>query len=184
MHQEVGPGVHFGDAMAKLATGNSVDVAVVTAVVGSDVINGSKYVRIESRRNGDLWLTEWCRQAANGLMLGKTVDAETGQQVVMAPPQILLSPTLAPGETWDWKATAAPVVMHVRVVGPADVSVPAGVFHATQLGYVMTVQTEGGEVKVQQTRWFAPGVGYVKQDTETRQGDRLLTHVILELDKH
>jgi hypothetical protein len=184
LHQEVGEGVHFQDAMAKLAKGNSLDVAVISEVAGSDVINGGKYVRVESRRGGDLWLTEWYGQTANGLLLGKTIDAEAGQEITMVPPQKLLSASLKAGESWDWKASDAPVVMHIKVVGPADVTVPAGTFHTTQLNYVVTVETEGGVVIVQQTRWFLPGVGYVKLDTETRMGERTLTHSILQLEKY
>jgi hypothetical protein len=184
LHQEVGEGVHFADAMAKLAKGNSLDVAVISEVVGSDVINGQKYVRVESRRNGEPWLTAWYLQTPDSLLLGKSIDAEAGQEVLMVPPQRLLSATLKAGEAWDWKASDAPVVMHIKVVGPADVTVPAGAFHTTQLNYVVTVETEGGVVTVQQTRWFAPGVGYVKQDTETRMGERMLTHSILQLEKY
>ena len=184
LHQEVGEGVHFGDAMAKLAKGNSVDFVVISEVVGTDVVDGGQYVRVESRRSGEPWLTAWYRQTVNGLLLGKTIDAEGRQEVLMVPPQKLLSTTLKAGESWDWKASDASLVMHIKVVGPADVTVPAGAFHTTQLNYVITAESEAGVVTVQQTRWFAPGVGYVKQDTETRMGERMLSHVILQLEKY
>jgi hypothetical protein len=161
-----------------------VDFVVISEVVGSDVINGRKYVRVESRRSGEPWLTAWYLQTANALLLGKTIDAEGGQEILMVPPQKLLSTTLKAGESWDWKAPDASVVMHIKVVGPADVAVPAGAFHTTQLNYVVTAESEGGVVTVQRTRWFAPGVGYVKQDTETRMGERMLSHVILQLEKY
>lgn len=70
--------MHFGDALAKLAKGNSVDFVIISEVAGSDMINGEKYVRVESRRSGDPWLTGWYVQTANGLLLGKTIDAEGG----------------------------------------------------------------------------------------------------------
>jgi hypothetical protein len=143
LHQEVGEGVHFGDAMAKLAKGNSVDFVVISEVVGSDVINGGKYVRVESRRSGEPWLTAWYLQTANGLLLGKTIDAEGGQEMLMVPPQKLLSTTLKAGESWDWKASDASVVMHIKVVGSADVKVPAGAFHTTQLNSVVTAESDG-----------------------------------------
>ncbi|MFY9530692.1 MAG: hypothetical protein WBC04_24215 [Candidatus Acidiferrales bacterium] len=184
LHEETGEGVHFGPLMAKFAKGNSVDVPVITEVVGSDFINGGKYIRLEARMGGILWLTEWLRQTPSGLLLGKTIDAEQGQEVLMVPPQKLLSPTLKAGESWDWKAPDAPVVMQIKVVGPADLTVPAGTFHTTELSYDATIETEGGMVTIRQTRWFAPGVGYVKQDTETRLGDRMLTHVVLTLEKY
>jgi hypothetical protein len=39
-------------------------------------------------------------------------------------------------------------------------------------------------ITVCQTSWFASGVGYVKQDTETRLGDRMLNHVVITLEKY
>ena len=184
LHEELGEGVHFGDFLAKLAKGNSADAAVITEVVGSDVINGEKYVRLESRLNGTLWLTEWYRQTASGLLLGKRFDAEGGQELLMVPPQKPLSSTLKAGESWDWKPPDSPAAVQSRVVGPADVTVPAGAFHTTQLSHVLTLKTEGQPITSRQTFWFAPGVGYVKQDTETRLGDHLLMHVVLTLEKY
>jgi hypothetical protein len=34
------------------------------------------------------------------------------------------------------------------------------------------------------THHLAPGVDYVKQDTETRMGERMLVHIILQLEKY
>lgn len=184
LHEEVGEGVQFGEFLAKLGKGNSVDAAVITEVVGSDVINGEKYVRLESRLNGALWMTEWYRQSASGLLLGKRFDSEGGQELLMVPPQKPLSSTLKAGESWDWKPPDSPVAVHSRVVGPADIMVPVGTFHTTQVSHVITLKTEGQPITARQTHWFAPGVGYVKQDTETRLGDRLLGHVVLTLEKY
>ncbi len=171
--------------MAKLARGDSLDVAVITEVVGSDVINGEKYVRLESRLNGAPYLTEWYRQTASGLLLGKRFSAEDGQEIPMVPPQKLLNSTLKAGESWDWKGQlGAPVVMHIRVVGPAEVKVPAGTFHATRLNYDFTLESEGGVITVRQARWFAPGVGLVQNDVETLIGDHLLTHINLTLEEY
>lgn len=183
LHQENGEGVHFGPMFAKFAKGNSVDVPVITEVVGSDLINGEKYMRRETRVEGTLWLTEWLRQTANGLLLGKSFDSEQGQEVPMVPPEKLLSPTLKAGESWDWKAADASVVMQIKVVGPADLTVPAGTFHTTELSSDATFEIEGGIITVRQTSWFVSRVGYVKQETETRLGDHLLSHVVLTLEK-
>jgi hypothetical protein len=183
-HQDVGEGVHFGPLMTKFVKGNSLDVPVITEVVGSDLINGEKYIRRESCLKGTLWVTEWLRQTANGLLLGKSSDAEQGLDVLMTPPQKLLSPTLKAGESWDWKAPDLSLEMQIKVVGPADLTVPAGTFHTTQLSYDAAIEVEGGTVTIRHTRWFASGVGYVKEDTETRLGDRLLTHVLLTLEKY
>jgi hypothetical protein len=183
LHQEMGEGAHFGPRMSKLANGNSLDVSVITEIVGSDLIDGEKYMRRETRMKGTLWQTEWLRQTANGLLLGKSMDAEAGDEVLIVPPERLLSPTLKAGESWDWKAADASAVTQFKVVGPADVTVPAGSFHTTEISYETTVEIEGGMITTRQTSWFTSGVGYVKQDTETRLGDHLLSHVIFTLEK-
>jgi hypothetical protein len=58
--------------------------------------------------------------------------------------------------------------MQIQVVGPADMTVPAGTLHTTAISYDATYEIEGGTITVRQTSWIAPGVRYVKQDTETR----------------
>jgi hypothetical protein len=185
LHEEVGEGVHFQGILQKFDKGNTLDATVSTEVVGSDLINGETYIRLESRIADTPWLTQWLRQTAGGLLLGKTIDFEQGEDVtLMVPPQKLLSPALKAGESWDWRTTDAATVMHIKVVGPADITVPAGTFPTTQLSYDVTVQAEIGLITVRQRRWFAPGVGYAKQDTEIRLGEHLLSHVVLTLEKY
>ncbi len=183
LHQEMGEGVHFGPLMSKFAKGNSMDISVVTEVVGSDLINGEKYMRRETRMQGTLWQMEWLRQTASGLLLGKSSDTEMGQEVPMEPPEKLLNSTLKAGESWDWKPSDGSALMQVKVVGPADLTVPAGTFHTTMVSYDATIATEGVPITIRQTSWFTSGVGYVKQDTETRLGEHLLSHVVITLEK-
>jgi hypothetical protein len=183
LHQEMGEGAHFGPLLSKFAKGNSLDVSVITEVAGSDLINGEKYIRRETRVNGTLWQSEWLRQTPNGLLLGKSSDAELGQEVPMDPPEKLLSPTLKVGESWDWKPPDGSALMKIKVVGPADLTVPAGMFHTTEVSYNATVETGGAPITIRQTSWFTSGVGYVKQDTETRLGDHLLSRVVMTLEK-
>jgi len=101
----------------------------------------------------------------------------------MEPPEKVLSPTLKAGESWDWKAADAAVGMQIKVIGPADLTVPVGTFHTTEISYDATFETEGGIITVRQTSWFVSRVGYVKQETENRLGDHMLSHVVLTLEK-
>jgi hypothetical protein len=101
----------------------------------------------------------------------------------MLPPQKLVAATTKAGESWMWKASDAPVSIRITVVGPAQVSVPTGSFDSTQLLHQMTMDLGHALIIVRQTRWFAPGVGYVKQEAETRAGDRLVSKVALTLKK-
>jgi len=73
--------------------------------------------------------------------------------------------------------------MYIKVIGQADLTVPGGTFHTSQVSYDATYEIEGGTITVRQMSWFVSGVGYGKQDTETRLVDRLLTHTVLTLEK-
>lgn len=183
LRQEIGAGVHFQGEDAARAKGKVLEDTVVSEVAGEDRISGAFYERIESRRAQGLWLTEWYRAAAEGLFLGKTIDAEAGTETLMSPPQKVLSGTLRAGETWAWQASDAPVELRVNVAGTSAFTVPAGTYPATEIAYVLTIPTPGGIARVEQTRWFAPGVGWVKQETRSRIGTRLLTHVTLTLEQ-
>jgi len=183
LRQEVGAGVHFQGEDAARAKGNVLEDAVVSEVTGEDRIGSSLYERVESRRSQGLWLTEWYRAAAEGLFLGKTIDAEAGTETLMSPPQKVLTKTLRTGEAWSWQASDAPVKIRVNVKSTATLTVPAGTYAATEIAYVLTMPTPGGMARVEQTRWFFPGIGWVKQETRTLIGTRLLTRVTLTLEK-
>ena len=183
LNQENGPGVRFGENSAKLAKGNVLDATAVSVAAVAEAVGTQKYTRVTTRLGDFLFLTEWFSIAPDGLFMGKSVN-EDGEETVMSPPQKLLGATLKAGETWTWRAADAPVSIAVRVVGPAEVIVPAGTYQTTQVLHETTIQAGPAMViLVKQTRWFAPGVGYVKQETETRAGDRLLSRVSLALTK-
>src|SRR5688572_24160587 len=94
LHQENGEGVHFGELDAKLAKGRTLDTTVTATVTGSESLHGGEFLRIDSTRSGKAWLSEWYRAGADGVLLGKTVDAEAGQETLMVPPQRVLSAKL------------------------------------------------------------------------------------------
>ena len=180
LREEFAPGVHPsapGDAM--LLKGNVLDTTLVSEVVGTDTIGRVKYSRVESRYGGRLWMTEWLRLTPEGVFLGKT--DENDNPIVLTPPQKILSARLAPGESWAWKASDARVNIQVRVVGKEAANVPAGKFHAVKTTHDVTVVLPQATIHSTNARWFSKGVGYVRQDTETYQGDRLLSRIQLTL---
>jgi len=183
LRHEVGPGVHFADEYAALAKGNVLEDTAISEVAGVDRIGNLSYMRVEYRRSRGLWLTEWYRAAAEGLFLGKTIEAEVGTETLMSPPQKVLTRTLRVGEAWTWQASDAPVKIHVSVKGTSALTVPAGTYAATEIAYVLTMPTPSGMARAEQTRWFVPGIGWVKQETRTRIGTRLLTHITVTLEK-
>jgi hypothetical protein len=183
LRQELGEGVHFGEEDAKLAKGNVLEATIFSTVKAHETINGAKYARVASvRENGRPYVTEWYSVGPAGLLLGKTID-DNGAEIMMLPPQKLLTPTLAPGETWTWKDRNNPVSMNIRVGARSALQTPAGKFTAQELSHDMTIEMQGASVRVLQKRWFVPSIGYVKQDTETSVGTRAISHVTLTLEK-
>ena len=185
LRQDLQPGVHFGENSGESASAKVMEATVVSEVVGFDLLGGTRYARVESRRNGKLWLTEWLRALPDALLLGKTLDSDEGQETVMQPPQKLLSATLRPGESWEWKAQEALVTIHTEILNPASVSVPAGTFTATEITLDITIQMADmpAPIQGQQKRWYVPGIGYVKQDTRFSTSGRFLSHIVLDLEK-
>ncbi|MGE5244901.1 MAG: hypothetical protein ACM3SQ_11795 [Betaproteobacteria bacterium] len=181
--QEVGPGVHLSEQDASRAHGNVVESTVISTVGGRDRIADADYVRIESTRAGRPWLTEWYRLTAGGLMLGKRLDLEGGQEVPMDPPQQVLNASLRPGEAWQWRAADGSWSVRRRVIRRGVITVPAGSYSGTELDMALTVNQGPMHVTGHETSWFVPDVGFVKRDTETSVNGRFLTHVTQTLEK-
>ena len=179
MRQEFGPGVHPSGQTAALVKGNVLDTTLVSEVAGSDVISGVRYARVESRHDGRAWMMEWLRLTPDGLFLGKT--NEEGKETLLAPPQKMLSPRMAAGEAWDWKALNAPVSVHVRVMGKEATDVPAGKFEALKTVHELSMVLPQATIRSTNSRWFVAGLGYVRQESEVHAGDRLLTRTQLRL---
>lgn len=179
MRQEFGPGVHPSGPDAALVKGNVLETTLVSEVAGSDMIGGMRYTRVESRHDGRLWMTEWLRLTPEGLFLGKT--NEDGKETLMVPPQKILSQRMAAGEAWTWKASDAPVNIRAQVAGKEATVVPAGTFNATKIVHELSMVLPQATVRVTNSRWFSPQVGYVRQESEVHAGDRLLTRTQLRL---
>jgi DUF3108-like len=179
MRQEFAPGVHPSEQDAALVKGNVLETTLVSEVVGSDMIGGAKYSRVESRHDGRLWMTEWLRLTPQGLFLAKT--NENGNETIMTPPQQLLAPAMAAGKSWSWKASDAPVTIRTVVAGKEPTEVPAGKFDATKIVHDLRAVLPQASVRSSNSRWFSPGVGYVRQESEVYAGDRLLTRTHLRL---
>jgi hypothetical protein len=95
-------------------------------------------------------------------------DTPSGSVVLTPPQRILASPVLV-GEKWQWNGRVGqqPVVFYYTWSRRETVTTPAGTFSTMQLYF------EGNpapQVRIQSWRWFAPGVGLVKEDTTLQQG--------------
>lgn len=183
MHQEATPGAHFSGVLASLAHGNTLDATLNTRVAGTERIGEIIYSRVESTLNGRPYMTEWFRVTADGLYLGKTDDADAGGTVtVITPPQRVLTAALRRGETWSWQASDAPVAASMRVAGPAAIRVPAGLFQATLVETRMSMGAPPQSARVALDRWFVPGIGFVKFQTQTYVAEHRVSHGEITLE--
>jgi hypothetical protein len=184
LHQENGEGVHFGDDLAPLAKDNTVDATLVSEAAGTEDFGGHSYTRVETRLNGKPWLFVWERLSPEGMVVGKSVDYEGGQQeLLMEPEQKIISTDLQAGNSWLWQVADGSVRMHFTVVGPSEIDVPAGHFHSVHLLKNIIAEASFGKVDVRENVWFAPGVGFVEHETRTSVKGYTLSHVLLTLEK-
>jgi hypothetical protein len=102
---------------------------------------------------------------------------------VLSPPQKVLPGTLQPGDSWEWQANDVSSIIRANVIGASAVTVPAGTYSAIEIAFVTLSPTPYGTARVEQTCWFVPSVGWVKQATRALVETHLLTHVTLTLEK-
>jgi hypothetical protein len=184
LRKEVGPGAHFGAGVdARIAKGNIVDTTLVAHVAGTDQIGGKAYTRVERHREGQLASIDWFALAPNGLMHAKTVDYTDGSENEWNPPERMLSPTLAPQETWTWQDSQSPQSSRTTVLAPEQISVPAGTYSAIPVRTQITIPTEGQPLDVTVTQWFVPGIGNVRYEVRMEVAGHLLIHNTETLEK-
>ena len=93
--------------------------------------------------------------------------------LLLTPPQRVLAAPVAVGERWQWNGRIGEqtVVFNYTWARAEKAVTPAGTFSTMQLYFQGDL---GPEVRVESWRWFAPGVGMVKEDTTLRQGVQTL----------
>jgi hypothetical protein len=132
---------------------------------------------------GKLANIDWYALTPAGLMHAKAVDYIADSQSDFDPPEMLLSPTLAPGESWTWQDRKGLVTSKKTASGPEQITVPAGSYRATSVRTEMTIPTEIAPMNVKMTQWFVPGVGFIKQDVRFEINGHLLAHNTMTLEK-
>src|SRR3972149_5741447 len=76
-------------------------------------------------------------------------------------PMLVPPPKVGQGWVWEGKAGEAPARVALQWARAEQVTVPAGAYATVQLYLEGSV----GQERVQSWRWFAPGVGMVKEDS-------------------
>jgi len=129
-------------------------------------------------RAGTITNTDLLTVDEHGITCWARVNLD-GELVKFSPPQTMIAAPLKKGAAWifDGHAGELRVQQHYDVLGEEKIDVPAGKFQAFR---IHGEQTTPNRMIID--RWFAPGVGIVK-DVTTMQGANgdLLQRISLEL---
>jgi len=111
-------------------------------------------------------IQEWYSKSPSGVLLREEEYLGGGGKVAFDPARPMLELPLKPGVTWTWNGVAR---TNVRVaetneVFPKErVQTPAGRFEAVKI----VTHIEQGGAQATKTSWYAPGVGLVRQTTDS-----------------
>jgi hypothetical protein len=176
MTEEAGEGLRFSNAKAD--ENGTVQMPVAYRIDGTQKMDGRELLKFEMHRGGTVTNTDLLDIDEHQVLCRARIDS-TGDTTKLEPPQIIVSPELRDGASWDYDTTigGAQVHQHTAVVAEQSITVPAGKFDAFKLH---TEQSEPAETI--EDRWFVRGVGIVKDVTTIRnnEGD-LVRRVTLEL---
>jgi len=188
LHKDIGPLAHFGGEDARMAKDGVIETTLIAHVAGTEEIGGKKYTRVEAMGQGKLANIDWYALTPGGLLHARSVDYVGENQSDFDPPEVLLSHTLATGESWAWQDRKGVVTSKKTASAPEQITVPAGSYRAISERTDMVVpqqisQTQVVPMNVTMTQWFAPGVGFIKQDVRFEIGGNLLAHNLMTLEK-
>jgi hypothetical protein len=178
MVEEAGPGARLTDDANNEA--GTLRVPVIYRIEGEREVDGRKLLQFEMLRSGRITNTDLLTVDEHGLQCWARID-EAGQLSKLDPPLPIVAAPVSVGTIWDFDGDSggAKVHQHYEIVGQADVNTPAGTFHAF---HILGEQTTPGPMKID--RWFVPGIGIVKDVTETRSDSgELLRRISLELSE-
>jgi hypothetical protein len=163
------------DSAAPAAIGSSV-----VRAVGTERIADVDAVKLETTTSGDVSKTELVTVNERGVFCYRRTSSD-GKVVTFDPPQTVVPAQLAVGTKWELDDEVHGSAMHQEftVAAEEEVTVPAGKFRAWRYQcarpWPLSARVE---------RWFTPGVGLVKETTQTHgPTGRLLQRVTRSL-KH
>jgi len=176
MTEEAGPGVRLADEAAHEA--GTLQSPVAYRLEGTRDLDSKKLLQFEMHRAGRITNTDLMTVDEKGIQCWARID-DSGQLTKLDPPQPIIATPVAVGTCWDFdgKTGDDQVHQHFEIMGQADVTTPAGTFHAF---HIRGEQTTPGKMSID--RWFVPGVGIVKDVTATySDSGELLRRTSLEL---
>jgi len=176
MTEEIGKGLNVPDVKAD-RDGN-IRLAVSYRLEGTEDIDGKDLLKFEMHRAGTITNTDLLTVDEHGITCWARINLD-GELVKFSPPQTMIAAPLKKGAAWnfDGQAGELKVQQHYDILSEEKIDVPAGKFQAFR---IHGEQTTPNRMTID--RWFAPGVGIVKDVTtmQDAKGD-LLQRISLEL---
>src|SRR6266403_1612361 len=176
MTEEIGKGLDVQHA--KTDADGKIRLPVLYRINGTENIDGKDLFKFEMHRGGVITNTDLFAINEQGIVCCARINLD-GELVKFNPPQTMIAAPLKKGAGWDFNGQASElkVYQNYEVLGEEDVKVPAGEFHAF---HIRGEQTSPSSMAID--RWFAAGVGIVKDVTtmNATKGD-LLQRISLEL---
>jgi hypothetical protein len=178
MTEEIGKGLNIPDA--KLDADGKIRLPVLYRINGTENVDGKDLLKFEMHRAGVITNTDLLTINEHGIICWARLNLD-GELVKFDPPQTMIAAPLKKGASWDFNSDTVggelKVHQHYDVVGDEDIKVPAGEFRTFR---IHGEQTSPSPMTID--RWFASGVGIVKDVTTMRaaNGD-LLQRVSLDL---
>src|SRR5437764_3563866 len=176
MTEEIGKGLNLPNVKAD--TDGKIRLGVTYRLEGTEDVYGKGLLKFEMHRAGTITNTDLLTVDEHGITCWARVNLD-GELVKFSPPQRMIAAPLKKAAAWnfDGQAGELKVQQHYDVVGEEKINVPAGKFQAFR---IRGEQTTPNRMTID--RWFAPGVGTVKDVTtmQDAKGD-LLERIALEL---
>jgi hypothetical protein len=163
---------------AKADADGKIRLPVLYRIEGTEDIDGQGLLKFEMHRADTITNTDLLTVDEHGITCWARVNLD-GELVKFSPPQTMITVPLKKGAAWNFNGQAGELKVQQRydVLGEEKVDVPAGKFQAFRIRGEQTMPN-----RMIIDRWFAPGVGIVKDVTTTQgaKGD-LLQRISLEL---
>lgn len=176
MTEEMGKGLNIPNVKAD--ADGKIRLPVLYRLEGIEDVDGKDLLKFEMHRAGTVTNTDLLAVDEHGITCWARVNLD-GELVKFSPPQTMIAVPLKKGAAWnfDGQAGELKVQQHYDVVGEEKVDVPAGKFQAFRIHGEQTIPN-----RMVIDRWFATGVGIVKDVTtmQDTKGD-LLQRISLEL---
>jgi hypothetical protein len=127
--------------------------------VGDAVHMGRFECRIVEARTGDAVEAFWMRSERDGLKVYRM--SEGGRTFDFDDPMILIRYPASPGVRWKFEERHGPISLEVEGVYESDEEMPVGKGRR-RCARIRLLKTVQGRPVLDQTSWYAPGVGLVK----------------------